>query len=245
MAQHAAETGSLLQLRGVSKHVGMRQVLNDIDLDLGRGEVVAVLGPADSGKSLLCRAINGRERIDSGRITFDGQALPRRGRLLARARAGIGVVVPPFDLTANSTVLENVALARLRWWQPATPGAKRRAHALLEQFEVAQHEARYPWELSEEEQRRVATARALAGEPKLLLFDEPVPVLSPELARELAAKGMTLLAATDELGFARSTADRVVFMDGGRIIEQSSPDEFFTTPRTSRAQDYLARARLR
>ena len=125
------------------------------------------------------------------------------------------------------------------------PGAKRRAHALLEQFEVAQHEARYPWELSAEEQQRVATARALAGEPKLLLFDEPFPVLSPELARELAAKGMTLLAATDELGFARSTADRVVFMDGGRIIEQSSPDEFFTTPRTTRAQDYLTRARRR
>ena len=243
MAQRAADTGSLVQLRGVNKHVGMVQVLNDIDLDLARGEVVAVLGPSGSGKSTLCRAINGAERIDSGRITVDGHQLPRRGRELARIRAGIGVVFQPFGLIASRTVLENVTVGRFRLWPSAVPpGARRRARALLEQVGAAEHSGKYPWELSDEQQQRVATARALAREPKLLLFDGPNPALSRELARGLAADGAALLLATDQPAFARSAADRVVFMDGGRIIEQSSPDEFFTVPRTTRARDFLARA---
>ena len=247
MAQHAADTGSLVQLRGVNKHVGMVQVLNDIDLDLGRGEVVAVLGPSGSGKSTLCRVINGAERIDSGRITVDGQALPAHGRERARIRAGIGVgvgvVFRPFGFTSYRTVLENVASGRFRWWEAATPpGARRKARALLERVGVAEHAARFPWELDEEQQQLVATARALAGEPKLMLFDRPTPALSAELARGLAAEGLGLLLATDEPGLARSAADRVVFMDGGRIIEQSAPTEFFTAPRTARARDFLARA---
>jgi glutamate transport system ATP-binding protein len=246
MAQPAADSGSLVQLRGVSKHVGMVQVLNDIDLDLARGEVVAVLGPSGSGKSTLCRAINGTERIDSGRITVDGQPLPWRRRERARIRAGIsvgiGVVSRPFQFTSYRTVLENVAAGRFRWWEAATPpGARRKARALLERVGAAEHAARFPWELSEEEQQLVATARALAGDPKLMLFDQPGPGLPPELPRSLAADGLGLLLATDEPGLARSAADRVVFMDGGRIIEQSPPDEFFTVPRTARARDFLAR----
>jgi glutamate transport system ATP-binding protein len=241
MAQRAADSRMLVQLRGVNKHVGMVQVLNDIDLDLARGEIVAVLGPSGSGKSTLCRAINGAERIDSGRITVDGQTLPRRGRELARVRAGIGGVFQPFNLVACRTVLDNVTFGRFARWKGTAPGARRRADALLEQVGAAEHAAKYPWELSEEQQQRVATARALARDPKLMLFDGPNPALSLELARSLADDGVGLLLATDEPAFARSAADRVVFMDGGRIIEQSSPDEFFTVPRTVRARDFLAR----
>ena len=247
MAQHAADTGSLVQLRGVNKHVGMVQVLNDIDLDLDRGEVVAVLGPPGSGTSTLCRAISGTERIDSGRITVDGHPLPRRGRERARIRAGIGfgvgMVVQPFGFTGYRTVLENVASGRFRWWEAATPpSARRRARALLERVGAAEHAARYPDELDQEQQQLVATARALAGDPKLVLFDQPTPALPPELARGLAAEGLGLLLATDLPGLARSAADRVVFMDGGRILEQSAPAEFFAVPRTARARDFLARA---
>lgn len=244
MADQAADTGSLVQLRGVSKHVGMVQVLNDIDLDLARGEVIAVLGPVGSGKSTLCRAINGLERIDSGRITVDGKQLPRRGRELARVRAGIGVVSAPFGLVPHRTVLENVVLGRFRLWQAATPGTRRRARGLLERFELEEHAARYPWELSEDEQQRVAMARALARDPKLMLLDEPALGLSADLLRGLVSDGMTLLVATCEPCLARRAADRVVFMDGGRIIEQSPADEFFTAPRTSRAHAFLARMRL-
>jgi glutamate transport system ATP-binding protein len=243
MAEQAADTGSLVQLRGVSKHVGMVQVLNDIDLDLARGEVIAVLGPAGSGKSMLCRAINGLERIDSGRITVEGRPLPRRGRELARMRRDIGVVSPPFGLAPHRTVLENVVFGRFRLWQAATPGSRRRARALLERFELEDRAGRFPWELSNDQQQRVAMARALAAEPKLMLVDEPALGLSPELLRGLAADGMTLLVATGEPGLARRAADRVVFMDGGRIIEQSPTDDFFTTPRTSRAHAFLARMR--
>lgn len=246
MAQPAADAGVLVQLRGVNKHVGMVQVLNDIDLDLARGEVVAVLGPTGSGKSTLCRAINGTERIDSGRITVDGQPLPLRRRARARIRAGVGVgvgvVFRPFGFDAYRTVLENVATGRFRWWGPASPpGARRKARALLERVGAAEHAASFPWELSDDEQQLVATARALAGDPKLMLFDRPSPTLSLELTRSLAADGLGLLLATDEPCFARSAADRVVFMDGGRIIEQSPPAEFFTVPRTARARDFLAR----
>jgi glutamate transport system ATP-binding protein len=246
MAQHAADTGSLVQLRGVNKHVGMVQVLNDIDLDLARGEVVAVLGPSGSGKSTLCRAIGGTERIDSGRITVDGQQLPHRGRARARIRAGVrfgvGMVFQPFGFISHRTVLENVASGRFRWWEAATPpGARRRARALLERVGAAEHAASFPWELDEEQQQLVATARALAREPKLVLFDQPTPTLPPELTRGLADEGLGLLLATDEPSLARSAADRVVFMDGGRILEQSAPAEFFTVPRTARARDFLAR----
>ena len=246
MAQHAADTDSLVQLRGVNKHVGMVQVLNGIDLDLARGEVVAVLGPPGSGTSTLCRAISGTERIDSGRITVDGQQLPRRRREQAGIRAaagiGVGLVGRPYGFTGHRTALENVASGRFRWWDAATPpGARRRARALLERVGAAGHAAGYPAELDQEQQQLVATARALAGDPKLVLFDQPTPALPPELARSLAADGLGVLLATDDPRLARAAADRVVFMDGGRILEQSAPTEFFTVPRTARARDFLAR----
>lgn len=245
MAQSAADTGFLVQLRGVDEHAGMVQVLRNIDLDLSPGEVVTVLGAEGSGNSTLCRAITGAERIDSGRITVAGQSLPRRGRELARFRAGIGAVFHPFSFTSYRTVLENVAAGRFRWWESAiTPGARRKARGLLERVGLAEHAARFPWELTEEQQQLAATARALAQDPRLMLFDGSAPP-SPEFTRGLADEGLGLLLATDEPDFARRAADRVVFMDGGRIIEQSSPAEFFTVPRTIRARDFLARAAAR
>jgi len=245
--QQGGEAGSLVALRGVSKRAGMVQVLHEIDLDLAHGEVIAVLGPSGAGKSTLCRAITGLERIDSGTITMDGQPLPRRRRGLARVRADIGVVVQSINLFDYRTVLQNVTFgqARVRW--QAAAEAERRALALLERVGIAEHAARYPWELSGGQQERVAIARALAAGPRLMLFDEPTRAAAPPTAddmptvlRSLAADGVATLVATRDAAFARSAADRVVFMSGGRIIEQGPPEEFFTMPRTARARDFLA-----
>ncbi|MEY9964458.1 glutamate transport system ATP-binding protein [Streptacidiphilus sp. MAP12-16] len=252
--QQGGSAESLVALRGVSKRSGLVQVLHEIDLDLARGEIVAVLGPAGCGKSTLCRAVNGLERIDSGTITMEGQPLRSRRRALSRRLsrvgadiAGIGPVVQSFSLFAHRTVLQNVTLGQSWIRRLAASDAERRALALLERVGMAEHAARYPWELSDGLQQRVAIARALVSGPKLMVFDEPAvsPVPSPaddvtKVLRSLAAEGMATLVATRDAAFARSTADRVVFMAGGRIIEQGPPDEFFTRPRTARAKDFLA-----
>lgn len=238
----------LIVLRGVNKHFGALHVLKDIDLSVGRGEVVVIIGPSGSGKSTLCRAVNRLETVDSGTITIDGEPLPAGGRELARLRAEVGMVFQGFHLFAHRTVLENVTLApvRIRGRQPAE--AERRARELLERVGVGEHAAKFPTQLSGGQQQRVAIARALAMEPKAMLFDEPTSALDPEMINEvldvmrgLVEEGMTMVVVTHEMGFARSAADRVVFMADGRVVEDRPPADFFTSPHTPRARDFLAK----
>jgi glutamate transport system ATP-binding protein len=242
-----ADRPPLLEFRDVSKRFGMVQVLSGIDLQVRHGEVVALLGPSGAGKSTLCRTVNGLEQIDSGAILLDGSLVPRRGRELQRLRARVGMVFQSFNLFTHRTALENVVFGPVRALGMPEEAAAERARRLLDRVGLSGHEEKLPAQLSGGQQQRIGIARALAMEPELMLFDEPTSALDPELVgevlavmRDLASDGMTMLVVTHEMGFARSAADRVVFMAGGRILEEAPPDEFFTTPRTTRAQDFLA-----
>ncbi|MFE9381701.1 amino acid ABC transporter ATP-binding protein [Streptomyces sp. NPDC007025] len=238
----------LIELRGVNKHYGTQHVLRDIDLTVGRGEVVVVIGPSGSGKSTLCRTINRLESIGSGTITLAGRPLPEEGRELARLRSEVGMVFQSFNLFAHKTVLDNVALAPLKVRGRKKYAAHAQARELLRRVGLAEHADKYPAQLSGGQQQRVAIARALAMDPQALLFDEPTSALDPEMISEvlevmqqLARDGMTMVVVTHEMGFARSAAHRVVFMADGRIVEDRAPDEFFTAPRSERAKDFLAK----
>ena len=235
-------------LSGVNKHFGTLHVLQDIEMTVHKGEVVVVLGPSGSGKSTLCRAINRLETIGSGTITIDGVPLPEEGRALARLRADVGMVFQSFNLFAHKTVLENITLGpiKVRGLKPAE--ASQRAMELLVRVGVGDQAEKYPAQLSGGQQQRVAIARALAMDPKVILFDEPTSALDPEMVNEvldvmvtLASGGMTMIVVTHEMGFARKAADRVVFMSEGQIVEENTPDEFFTNPQTDRARDFLSK----
>ena len=238
----------MISMRGVNKHFGDLHVLNDVDLEVGRGQVVVVLGPSGSGKSTLCRTINRLETIDSGTIAVDGQELPAEGRALARLRSDVGMVFQSFNLFAHKTVLENVTLAPIKVRKIAPDKARERAMALLDRVGVANQAEKYPAQLSGGQQQRVAIARSLAMDPKVMLFDEPTSALDPEMINEvlavmggLAADGMTMVVVTHEMGFARRAADRVVFMADGAIVEDAPPAEFFDNPRSERAKDFLGK----
>ncbi|WSR66538.1 amino acid ABC transporter ATP-binding protein [Streptomyces sp. NBC_01198] len=238
----------MIVLSGVNKHFGQLHVLKDIDLTVGRGEVVVVVGPSGSGKSTLCRAVNRLEPVESGTITVDGRPLPAEGRALARLRADVGMVFQSFNLFAHRTVLDNVMLAPLKVRRRPRAEAERRARDLLDRVGLPAQADKLPAQLSGGQQQRVAIARALAMDPKAMLFDEPTSALDPEMInevldvmRQLAQEGMTMVVVTHEMGFARSAADRVVFMADGRIIEDRAPGEFFTEPRTDRARDFLSK----
>ncbi|WP_344012361.1 amino acid ABC transporter ATP-binding protein [Streptomyces thermospinosisporus] len=238
----------LIELRAVNKYFGDLHVLQDIDLAVDRGEVVVVIGPSGSGKSTLCRAINRLETIQSGTILVDGQPLPEEGKALARLRADVGMVFQSFNLFAHKTVLQNVSLGQVKVRGRKKQEADRRSHELLDRVGVANQADKYPAQLSGGQQQRVAIARALAMEPKVMLFDEPTSALDPEMInevlevmRQLAADGMTMIVVTHEMGFARSAANRVVFMSDGRIVEDRTPDEFFTRPESDRAKDFLSK----
>ncbi|MER0483773.1 amino acid ABC transporter ATP-binding protein [Streptomyces sp. Edi2] len=239
---------ALIELRGVNKHYGKLHVLRDIDLTVGRGEVVVVIGPSGSGKSTLCRAINRLETVESGTIELDGRPLPEEGRALAQLRAEVGMVFQSFNLFAHKTVLDNVMLAPMKVRKTKKDEAARRARELLDRVGLASQAEKYPAQLSGGQQQRVAIARALAMDPKALLFDEPTSALDPEMInevlevmRQLARDGMTMVVVTHEMGFARSAANRVVFMDDGRIVEDRTPEDFFTAPRSERAKDFLSK----
>ena len=238
----------LVELVDVNKHFGSLHVLRDINLTIHKGEVVVVLGPSGSGKSTLCRAINRLETIGSGSITIDGVPLPEEGKALAGLRADVGMVFQSFNLFAHKTILENVTLGPIKVRRKSPDEARRLAMELLTRVGVDNQADKYPAQLSGGQQQRVAIARALAMQPKVLLFDEPTSALDPEMVNEvldvmvsLARQGMTMVVVTHEMGFARKAADRVVFMDGGQIVEEGSPDEFFTNPRTARAKDFLSK----
>ena len=238
----------LIELRDVNKYYGELHVLRDIALTVGKGEVVVVIGPSGSGKSTLCRTINRLETIESGTITLDGRPLPQEGKALAKLRAEVGMVFQSFNLFAHKTVLQNVSLAQIKVRRRARDQADRRSHELLDRVGLSAHTEKYPAQLSGGQQQRVAIARALAMEPKALLFDEPTSALDPEMInevlevmRQLARDGMTMVVVTHEMGFARSAAHRVVFMADGRIVEDRTPEEFFTAPRSERARDFLSK----
>jgi glutamate transport system ATP-binding protein len=239
---------ALVALSGVNKHFGALHVLQDIDLTISRGEVVVVIGPSGSGKSTLCRTINRLETIDAGSITIDGKPLPQEGRELARLRADVGMVFQSFNLFAHKTVLENVVLGQIKVRKADKKAAEDKARKLLDRVGVGAQADKYPAQLSGGQQQRVAIARALAMDPKVMLFDEPTSALDPEMINEvlevmqqLARDGMTMVVVTHEMGFARSAANRVVFMADGRIVEEAEPDQFFNNPRSDRAKDFLSK----
>ncbi|MDQ3679090.1 MAG: amino acid ABC transporter ATP-binding protein [Actinomycetota bacterium] len=234
--------------RQVNKWFGPLHVLKDIDLTVDRGEVVVVLGPSGSGKSTLCRTLNRLEPIDSGTIEIDGVALPEEGKALAKLRSDVGMVFQSFNLFAHKTVLQNVTLGPIKVRRMHREEARERAMSLLNRVGIAEKADRYPAELSGGQQQRAAIARALAMDPKVMLFDEPTSALDPEMIKEvldvmleLAKEGTTMIVVSHEMGFARSAARKVVFMDEGRIIEVASPDRFFHDPESSRARDFLAK----
>jgi glutamate transport system ATP-binding protein len=232
----------------VNKHFGQLHVLKDVTTTVGRGEVVVVIGPSGSGKSTLCRAINRLETIDDGLITIDGTRLPEEGSALAKLRADVGMVFQSFNLFAHKTVLENVTLGQIKVRGRSKAEAEKRAMELLDRVGVGNQASKMPAQLSGGQQQRVAIARALAMDPKVMLLDEPTSALDPEMITEvldvmvqLAKDGMTMIVVTHEMGFARKAADRVVFMAEGEIVEEATPEEFFTAPKSDRARDFLSK----
>lgn len=241
-------TDALVQLTHVNKHYGENHVLKDINLSIGRGEVVVLLGPSGSGKSTLCRTINRLETITDGTITIDGKKLPEEGKELANLRAEVGMVFQSFNLFAHKTILENVTLGPRKVRGMGKAEAEELAMSLLKKVGVDNQASKMPAQLSGGQQQRVAIARALAMKPKVMLFDEPTSALDPEMVNEvldtmvsLAREGMTMIVVTHEMGFARKAADRIVFLADGEIVEEATPDQFFTNPQSDRAKDFLGK----
>jgi len=246
VSSHSGEP--LVVIDHVDKHFGDLHVLKDINTSVGRGEVVVVIGPSGSGKSTLCRAINRLETIDSGTITIDGTPLPEEGKGLAKLRADVGMVFQSFNLFAHKTVLENVTLGPRKVRKQSKAEADKHAMELLDRVGVANQASKMPSQLSGGQQQRVAIARVLAMDPKLILLDEPTSALDPEMISEvldvmvqLASEGMTMVVVTHEMGFARKAADRVLFMADGEIVEEATPEQFFTNPQSARAKDFLSK----
>ncbi|HEX3732387.1 MAG TPA: amino acid ABC transporter ATP-binding protein [Mycobacteriales bacterium] len=246
----AAQNGSppLVELRGVNKYFGSMHVLKDINLSVQPGEVVVVIGPSGGGKSTLCRTINRLETIDNGEIFVDGGSLPSEGKALARLRSEVGMVFQSFNLFAHKTILQNVTLGPRKVRKAAKAQANKEALELLERVGIAHQADKYPAQLSGGQQQRAAIARALAMHPKVMLFDEPTSALDPEMISEvldvmtdLAREGMTMIVVTHEMGFARSAANRIVFIADGTVIEENTPNEFFTSPSSERARDFLSK----
>ncbi len=239
----------MIRFEGVNKFFGQYHALADITAEVARGEVVVVCGPSGSGKSTLIRTVNRLEEIHSGRIVFDGVEVhaPMRAHKLNHLRSRIGFVFQSFNLFPHLSALDNIVLSPWRVNRTSRAEARDRAMALLERVGLASRAHSYPAQLSGGQQQRVAIARALAMEPPAMLFDEPTSALDPEMVGEvlnvirgLAKDGMTMMCVTHEMKFARDVADRVWFMDAGRILETNSPDAFFTAPEHSRAQRFLA-----
>ncbi len=237
----------VIELRHIDKHYGPLHVLRDVSLRVSRGEVVVIIGPSGSGKSTLCRTINRLETIDSGEILIDGETIPAEGKHLAALRARIGMVFQSFNLFAHKTILDNVTLGPRDVLKTPKKQAEAEALALLARVGVESQAHKVPAQLSGGQQQRVAIARALAMHPEAILFDEPTSALDPEMIGEvldvmtsLASDGMTMVVVTHEMNFARRVADRVIFMDGGSIIEENTPEKFFGNPETQRARDFLS-----
>ncbi len=243
-------TVPVIELKHIEKHFGELHVLKDISLSVKKGEVVVIIGPSGSGKSTLCRTINRLETIDSGEIRIDGVAMPQEGKELAKLRSQVGMVFQSFNLFAHKNILDNVTIGPVDVLHKPKKEAQKEAMELLRRVGVDNQAAKVPAQLSGGQQQRVAIARALAMHPKAILFDEPTSALDPEMIgevlsvmTELAAEGMTMVIVTHEMNFARRVADRVLFMDNGSIVEENTPEEFFASPKTQRARDFLETVR--
>jgi general L-amino acid transport system ATP-binding protein len=243
----ATPAAPMIEMAGVNKWFGDFQALKDITLSVGRGEKIVVCGPSGSGKSTMIRLINRLERHQSGRIVVDGIELSDDVRAVEAIRREVGMVFQSFNLFPHLTVLENLMLAPV-WVRSATKReAEENALQLLARVRIPEQAGKYPAQLSGGQQQRVAIARALAMRPRIMLFDEPTSALDPEMIKEvldvmveLAKEGMTMVVVTHEMGFARTVADRIVFMDAGEIVEAAPPADFFAAPRTDRARLFLS-----
>ena len=236
----------VIELRHIDKHFGSLHVLKDVSLTVKKGEVVVIIGPSGSGKSTLCRTINRLETIDSGEIIIDGDVMPEEGKKLAELRSEIGMVFQSFNLFAHKSIIDNVTIAPRDVLHMPKKEAQEEAMRLLKRVGVEDQAHKVPAQLSGGQQQRVAIARALAMHPKAILFDEPTSALDPEMIgevldvmTELAREGMTMVIVTHEMNFARRVADRVIFMESGSILEENTPEEFFSSPQTQRARDFL------
>ena len=236
----------LVQLTDVRKSFGDNLVLDSIDLTIAAGEAIVVAGPSGSGKSTMLRCINGLESIDSGSVVVDGRKIDPKGKEIQKIRADIGMVFQQFNLFPHKSVLENITLAPIKVKGVERAAAERRARELLVTVGIPEKADAAPADLSGGQQQRVAIARALAMDPKLMLFDEPTSALDPEMIREvldvmreLARGGMTMVVVTHEMGFAREVCDRIVFIDGGKIVEDGPPAEFFARAKSPRAREFV------
>ena len=236
----------LLSVRHLKKAFGDHMIFEDFDLDVRKGEVVVVIGPSGCGKSTLLRCLNGLEPIQGGEILLDGEPVLRESKSITRMRQKIGMVFQSYELFPHLTVLDNVMLAPLKVAKRPKDEVQKEAEALLDRVNLLNKARSYPRELSGGQKQRVAIVRALAMHPEILLFDEVTAALDPEMVREvldvmldLAKQGRTMIIVTHEMQFARAIADRVIFLDGGKIVEESTPEAFFDHPQTERAQKFL------
>ncbi len=236
----------IIEMAGVNKWYGQFQVLTDVDLSVRAGERIVVCGPSGSGKSTLIRCINRLETVQQGRIVVDGIELTAGGKNVDRVRAEVGMVFQQFNLFPHLTILQNFTLAPMRSRGMTKAQAEEVAMRYLTRVRIPEQAKKYPSQLSGGQQQRVAIARALCMSPKIMLFDEPTSALDPEMVKEvldtmigLAEDGMTMLCVTHEMGFARSVADRVIFMAEGRIVEQAAPAEFFGNPQHEKTRQFL------
>jgi general L-amino acid transport system ATP-binding protein len=237
----------MIEMRGVGKWFGAFQVLKGIDLEVAQGEKIVLCGPSGSGKSTLVRLVNGLEPYQAGKVAVDGIELGGDPRAVEAVRLEVGMVFQSFNLFPHLTALENLTLAPVWVRRMPKKDAEAQALQLLERVRIAEQAHKYPAQLSGGQQQRVAIARALAMKPKIMLFDEPTSALDPEMIKEvldvmveLAGEGMTMVVVTHEMGFARTVADRVCFMDRGEIVETAPPREFFEAPKTERARLFLS-----
>ena len=238
----------MIEISSVSKSYGSFQVLKNCSASIARGEVVVICGPSGSGKSTLIKTVNGLETIDSGEINVGGFRLARDVTNVAALRRTVGMVFQSFELFPHLTVLSNVTIAQTKVLKRSKAVAEEKARSLLARVGLSAHIAKHPAQLSGGQQQRVAIARALALDPEVMLFDEPTSALDPEMVNEvldvmtgLARQGMTMVCVTHEMGFARSVANRILFMDGGEIVETADATTFFDAPRSDRAKAFLAK----
>jgi glutamate/aspartate transport system ATP-binding protein len=239
---------AMIEFRNVSKWYGSFQVLKDCSTSVEKGEVVVVCGPSGSGKSTLIKCVNGLEPFQQGEVIVNGQSVGDRGTRLPQLRAKIGMVFQHFELFPHMDVTANLNLAQVKVLGRSVEEATAKSHALLQRVGMIEHAKKFPGQLSGGQQQRVAIARGLAMDPVAMLFDEPTSALDPEMINEvldvmveLAQEGMTMMCVTHEMGFARKVAHRVIFMDQGEIVEDAPKEDFFGTPRSERAQQFLSK----
>lgn len=238
----------LLEIKDLHKSFGNLEVIKGIDLEIDKGDIVVIIGPSGSGKSTVLRCMNLLEQPTSGDIVFEGQSIMENKKNIDKIRENIGMVFQNFNLFPNKSIIENITLAPMKVKGISRADAEKKAEELLTRVGLIEKKDSFPNQLSGGQQQRIAIARALAMEPDMMLFDEPTSALDPEMVKEvldvikeLADEGMTMAIVTHEMGFAKEVADRVIFVDGGKIVEDGSPDEVFNNPKSERAKDFFAK----